>query len=88
MAYSLTFVERSGFDGIRSGDLVLKMGEGEIRWHKPVVYQEKDGARQRSRRNMPSGLRTGWDLSWRSTTQADRCTSTRWCTPPIWGERV
>jgi hypothetical protein len=30
------------------GDLVLKMktGEGEIRWHKPVVYQEKDGARQ------------------------------------------
>src|ERR1019366_3605271 len=30
------------------GDLVLtmKMGEEEIRWHKPVVYQEKDGARQ------------------------------------------
>jgi len=28
------------------GDLVLKMSEGEIRWHKPVVYQEKDGARQ------------------------------------------
>jgi hypothetical protein len=28
------------------GDLVLNMGEGEIRWHKPVVYQEKDGARQ------------------------------------------
>jgi hypothetical protein len=28
------------------GDLVLKMGEGEIRWHKPVVYQEKNGARQ------------------------------------------
>jgi hypothetical protein len=30
------------------GDLVLtmKMGEDEIRWHKPVVYQEKDGARQ------------------------------------------
>jgi hypothetical protein len=27
------------------GDLVLKVGEGEIRWHKPVVYQE-DGARQ------------------------------------------
>jgi hypothetical protein len=22
------------------------MNEGEIRWHKPVVYQEKDGARQ------------------------------------------
>src|SRR5208283_3309800 len=28
------------------GDLVLKMGEGEIRWQKPFVYQEKDGARQ------------------------------------------
>jgi len=28
------------------GDLVLKVGEGEIRWHKPVVYQGKDGARQ------------------------------------------
>jgi hypothetical protein len=30
------------------GDLVLKMkrGEGEIRWHKPVVYQEKDGTRR------------------------------------------
>ncbi|MGB9073656.1 MAG: SBBP repeat-containing protein [Terriglobales bacterium] len=28
------------------GDLVLKMGEGEIRWHKPVVYQEKNGTRQ------------------------------------------
>jgi hypothetical protein len=30
------------------GDLVLKMkmGEGEIRWHKPVVYQEKDGTRE------------------------------------------
>jgi hypothetical protein len=30
----------------RGGDLVFKMGAGEIRWHKPVVYQEKDGARQ------------------------------------------
>ena len=30
------------------GDLVLKMatGEDEIRWHKPVVYQEKNGTRQ------------------------------------------
>jgi hypothetical protein len=39
----------SGAKGIRRdarGDLVLKTGEGEIRWHKPVVYQEKDGARQ------------------------------------------
>jgi Bacterial Ig-like domain (group 3)/Beta-propeller repeat len=28
------------------GDLVFKLGEDEIRWHKPVVYQEKYGARQ------------------------------------------
>jgi Bacterial Ig-like domain (group 3)/Beta-propeller repeat len=28
------------------GDLVLNVGEGEIRWHEPVVYQEKDGERQ------------------------------------------
>jgi hypothetical protein len=30
------------------GDLVLKMetGDGELRWHRPVVYQEKNGARQ------------------------------------------
>jgi hypothetical protein len=28
------------------GDLVLKMSEGEIRWHKPVAYQDKDGTRQ------------------------------------------
>lgn len=30
------------------GDLVLAMDDagGEIRWHKPVAYQEKDGARQ------------------------------------------
>src|ERR1017187_3375264 len=28
------------------GELVLKIGEGEIRWHKPAVYQEKNGARQ------------------------------------------
>jgi len=28
------------------GDLVFRVGEDEIRWHKPVVYQEKDGTRQ------------------------------------------
>jgi hypothetical protein len=28
------------------GELVFKVGEDEIRWHRPVVYQEKDGARQ------------------------------------------
>ena len=29
-----------------NGELVFKVGEDEIRWHKPVVYQEKNGARQ------------------------------------------
>jgi len=28
------------------GDLVLQMSAGEIRWHKPVAYQEKNGTRQ------------------------------------------
>jgi hypothetical protein len=28
------------------GDLLFHTGGGEIRWHKPVVYQDKDGARQ------------------------------------------
>jgi hypothetical protein len=28
------------------GELIFKMGEDEVRWRKPVVYQEKDGARQ------------------------------------------
>ena len=28
------------------GDLLLTMNDGDIRWHKPVVYQEKDGTRQ------------------------------------------
>jgi Beta-propeller repeat/Abnormal spindle-like microcephaly-assoc'd, ASPM-SPD-2-Hydin len=28
------------------GDLVLQTGVGEVRWHKPVAYQEKDGTRQ------------------------------------------
>jgi hypothetical protein len=28
------------------GDLIFKIGKDEIRWRKPVVYQEKDGLRQ------------------------------------------
>jgi Beta-propeller repeat len=29
-----------------NGELLFEMGEDEIRWHNPVVYQEKDGVRQ------------------------------------------
>jgi hypothetical protein len=46
--HSIAF-DVSGAKRIRQeadGDLVFKVGEDEIRWHKPVVYQEKDGARQ------------------------------------------
>lgn len=28
------------------GDLIFKIGGDEIRWHKPAVFQEKDGERQ------------------------------------------
>jgi hypothetical protein len=28
------------------GELVFTVGDDEIRWHQPVVYQEKDGTRQ------------------------------------------
>src|SRR5712692_937462 len=49
------------------GDLVLRMqmGEGEIRWHKPVVYHEKDGARQlvAARYAITDTNRVGFELS-------------------------
>ncbi len=38
-----------GVDGMRldsAGNLVLSAGTGEIRQHRPIVYQERDGARQ------------------------------------------
>jgi hypothetical protein len=46
-----------GAKGIRkngNGELVFKVGKDEIRWHKPVVYQEKDGAKQLIEHAMPS----------------------------------
>jgi Beta-propeller repeat len=39
----------SGADTIKrdqAGDLVLVLADGEVRWHKPVVYQEDGGKRQ------------------------------------------
>jgi hypothetical protein len=44
IAFDVRGAKRIRQDG--RGDLVFKMGENEIRWHEPVVYQEKDGARQ------------------------------------------
>ena len=45
-------VIRMKFDGVDSlrldsaGNLVLDAGQGEIRQHRPIVYQERDGVRQ------------------------------------------
>src|ERR1700686_4712762 len=49
----------------RRGDLVFKMGDGEIRWQKPVVYQEKDGARQlvAARYAITSRNRVGFEVA-------------------------
>jgi hypothetical protein len=47
------------------GDLVLKIGEDEIRWHKPVVYQKKDGTRQEiaARYAITDTNRVGFELA-------------------------
>jgi hypothetical protein len=47
------------------GDLVLKTSAGEIRWHKPVVYQEKNGARQEiaARYAITAANRVGFELA-------------------------
>ena len=60
-------LEISGAQRIRRdeyGDLVLKTGEGEIRWHRPVAYQEKDGARQEiaSRYAVTAANRVGFEV--------------------------
>jgi hypothetical protein len=54
------------------GDLVLKIGQGEIRWHRPVVYQEKDGARQlvAARYVVADGNRVGFELAKYDTSRA------------------
>jgi Bacterial Ig-like domain (group 3)/Beta-propeller repeat len=47
------------------GDLVFKVGENEIRWHKPAVYQEKDGAKQEiaARYAISDANRLGFEVS-------------------------
>ncbi len=44
IAFDVRGAKRIRQDG--RGELVFKVGADEIRWHRPVVYQEKDGARQ------------------------------------------
>jgi Bacterial Ig-like domain (group 3)/Beta-propeller repeat len=47
------------------GDLVFKVGEDEIRWHKPVVYQKKDGEQElvAARYAITGGNRVGFELA-------------------------
>ena len=60
------------------GDLVLKMDEGEIRWHKPVVYQEKDGTRQEIAAHyaITDKNRVGFEVAELRFSEG-RCSSTR-----------
>ena len=54
------------------GDLVFKVGEDEIRGHKPVVYQEKDGARQlvAARYAVTDTNRVGFEVAKYDTSRA------------------
>jgi hypothetical protein len=47
------------------GDLVLKVGHDEIRWRKPVVYQEKDGTQQEiaARYSITDTNRVGFEVA-------------------------
>jgi Bacterial Ig-like domain (group 3)/Beta-propeller repeat len=44
IAFDISGAKRIRRDG--KGDLVFKVGDDEMRWHKPVAYQEKGGTRQ------------------------------------------
>jgi hypothetical protein len=47
------------------GELVFKVGEDAIRWHRPLVYQEKDGTRQEiaARYAITDKNRVGFELA-------------------------
>jgi hypothetical protein len=47
------------------GDLVLQIAGSEVRWRKPVVYQERDGARQEiaGRYVIKRGHRVGFEVA-------------------------
>jgi hypothetical protein len=67
------------------GDLVFKLGQDEIRWHKPVVYQEKGGTRQEIAAHYVIKERIGieWSSRLLITICEGRCSSTRSSTPRI-----
>jgi hypothetical protein len=47
------------------GDVLFNTGDGEIRWHKPVAYQEKNGTRQQiaARYAITDTNRVGFELA-------------------------
>ena len=47
-AHRIAFDIEGSSDILRDdiGDLIFRLGDREIRWHKPLAYQEKDGVRQ------------------------------------------
>jgi hypothetical protein len=47
------------------GDVLFNTGDGEIRWHKPVAYQEKNGTRQEiaARYAITDTNRVGFELA-------------------------
>jgi Bacterial Ig-like domain (group 3)/Beta-propeller repeat len=49
----------------RHGDLIFQVAEGKIRWHKPAVYQEKDGSRHEIAANyaITNTNRVGFELA-------------------------
>jgi acyl dehydratase len=60
--------EVSGAKRIRQdaqGELVFTLGENEIRWHKPVAYQDKNGARHEiaTRFTITDTKRVGFELA-------------------------
>jgi hypothetical protein len=63
IAFDVSGAKRIRRDG--HGDLVLKMGEGEIRWLEPVVYQQKDGTRREvpARYAIKDRNRVGFELA-------------------------
>ena len=78
----------AGADGMRvdaaSGDLVLKVGDDEVRFHKPAVYQPAVAAASSAVRPVTRHPVTGADRSSQRHSTARSCwrATTRW--PSAW----